>query len=376
MADRGEAEPLFAENPQTSVMLRYAQFRVAIAIEDGKRAAEILDRMLVEIDQLSGNYRSNFLALAFSTALLERSVPLAPKRWFAMLKRLTALPGIGRTLRNRPSHTDPLGGLIRSPSGDETIFIARASTLCGIDELCELIDILNDEPTVVRNRYLASTSHLVGSVGHIVSGAWLADARIKGFDGRAAVAKLGRARNAVSNWKNTDMAIELACAEAVMLDEYADDKFGALSVLAAAQVIFPQDYRINRRRQKIYYRNGDHALALAEFESFVDSFVESGPVDRAFAMREAGRSAAEVGDLDKTCNFFEQAWESAHTCGERMRPMTAGLSADCAILDFKLGRTDRALVLMIRALTESESIDPNAGLKEHYCLLILGPVIN
>ena len=92
-------------------------------------------------------------------------------------------------------------------------------------------------------------------------------------------------------------------------------------------------------------------------------------------MREAGRSAAEIGELDKTRRFFEQGWESARICGKHMLPMTAGLSGDCAILDFQEGKVDSALALMLRALTEAEAIDPKAGLKEHYCVLILGTAI-
>jgi hypothetical protein len=53
---------------------------------------------------------------------------------------------------------------------------------------------------------------------------------------------------------------------------------------------------------------------------------------------------------------------------EEVRPvaMTAGLSADCAILDFQSGKIESALTLMLRALTEAEPVDPNAGLKELY----------
>ena len=195
--------------------------------------------------------------------------------------------------------------------------------------------------------------------------------RVEGFDGKAAAAKLAILYATASRWKNTDMAVELACAQAVMLDEYAGDKEGALEVLAAAQTRYPQDYRINRQRQKVYYRNGQHALALAEFELFANTLPVANSVDRAFAMREAGRSAAEVGELDKTRIFFAQAWDFAKNCGDHMRPMTAGLSADCAILDFQSGKTESALTLMLRALTEAEPINPNAGLKEHYITLIL-----
>jgi tetratricopeptide (TPR) repeat protein len=156
-----------------------------------------------------------------------------------------------------------------------------------------------------------------------------------------------------------------------MLDEYAGDKNGALEVLSAAQGKHPRNYRINRQRQKVYSRSGDHALAVAEFESFANALPAANPIARVFALREAARSAAEVGELDKTRIFFEQAWEAARSCGGTMLPMKAGLSADCAIVDFQAGRIQSALTLMLRALNEAEAFDPKAGLKEHYCALIL-----
>jgi tetratricopeptide (TPR) repeat protein len=356
-------------------MLRYAQFRVSIATADGKHAVQALDRTLFEIDKLTGESRLHFLALTLSTALMELVVPLTPRRWFKMLRRLGTLPNMRHVLRQRLSRAGLDDELFRSPSGDEVMFLNRATDLNGIDELCELIDLLDREPDLVRDRYLLAASNLLRSVGHIVSSAWLSEVRSDGFDGNVAAAKLARVRETASRWKYTDMAVELACAEAAMRDEYADDKPGALAVLRVAQSAYPQDYRINRQRQKVYYRNGDHALALAEFESFSDSFSAMNPVDRAWAMREAGRSASEVGDLDKTRVFFEQAWVSARECGDHMRPMQVGLSADCAILDFQANKIDSALAHMLRALEEAESIDPQLGLRDHYCLLILTTAI-
>jgi hypothetical protein len=111
LGDRGENQLFFPENAQVSAMLRYAQLRVAIATEDSKRAVKVLDRLLWEIDQLSGRAKTDLLTLTFGTALMERSVPLAPKRWLPMLKTLTALPGVAQTIKQRPSHTDPFSGL-------------------------------------------------------------------------------------------------------------------------------------------------------------------------------------------------------------------------------------------------------------------------
>ena len=49
-----------------------------------------------------------------------------------------------------------------------------------------------------------------------------------------------------------------------------------------------------------------------------------------------------------------------------MHAMIAGLSADCAILDFDAGKIESALFLMRRALIEADDLDPRAGLKESY----------
>lgn len=371
MADLGERKPLFADDIKTSVMLRYAQLRVAIASGHGKLAAKILDRALVEIEQLSGEFKLHTLSLVLGTALAERSVPLAPKRWFGMLQTFTSIPHIRRMLRRKLSSFDPHDGLVTSVSNDEMLFIVRATALNGLDQLCELVEVLDALSHTLRDRYLAASSRHFQSVHHIVASAWLSAVREKGFDGIAAAATLARLSEIASCWKNQDAAIELACAQAVMLDDYANDMAGALNALESAQAKYPQSYRINRQRQRVYYRNGDHARALAEFERFADAFPAMSPVDRAFSLREAGRSAAEIGELDKARLFFGQAWESAIKCGDHMRPMVAGLSADCAILDFQAERIDSALTLMTRALTEAESIDPKAGLKEHYCVLVL-----
>jgi hypothetical protein len=371
IADRGGSELLVPENPNVSFMLRYAQFRVAIATEDSKRAAKILDRLLFEIEHLAGEFRSNSLAMVLTTALTERSVPLSPKRWLKMLQTLVALPEWQIVRRSRPSRPVAYSGLTVTTSSDEMMFIIRATALSGIEELRELVEALDATESATRERYLTAASNLSRSVGHIVASAWLSSVRAKGFDGRMAAAKLAVLYETASLWKNTDVAVELACAQAVMLDEYAGDMNGALEVLRAAQAKHPQNYRVNRQRQRVYLRNGDHALALAEFESFASALLAANPVDRAFALRDAARSAAEIGELDKTRVFFEQAWEAAGSCGDNMLPMKAGLSADCAILDFQAGRIKSALMLMLRALNEAEAFDPKAGLKAHYCILIL-----
>jgi hypothetical protein len=101
--------------------------------------------------------------VALGTALTERSVPLRPKLWLAMLRTFIALPAVQRVLKQKPSHVDPHSGLTLSATHDEMIFIVRATALSGIDELCELVDGLDAEHATDRERYLAAASNLLQS---------------------------------------------------------------------------------------------------------------------------------------------------------------------------------------------------------------------
>ena len=224
LVDRGEGIPLLAEDAHLSILLRYAQFRVAIATENGRHATTLLDRLLHEIDRLKDDKKSDRLLLVLGTALMERSVSLPAKRWLAMLRTFIALPAMHRFLSRKPSYTDPFSGLTLSATQDELIFVVRATALSGFAELAELVEALDAETAEVRERYLTSASNVSHSITHVVSSAWLSDVRVSGFDARAAASTLHRIRETAERWKNPDMAIELACAEAVMLDEYVCDK--------------------------------------------------------------------------------------------------------------------------------------------------------
>jgi len=246
------------------------------------------------------------------------------------------------------------------------LFISRATASKSIAELAELIDALEQRPKVVRDRYLGGASRTKQSLHIIIAGSWLAEVKRSGFDPRAAAAALHRLGGTETARDNPDLAVELLCAEAVMLDEYAEDEQGALDVLAAAQETYPNDYRLNRQRQKVFYRHKRYAEALAEFEKFQERMPKERALDRAYAMREAARSAAEIGDLIKAGTFFGEAWESARVGSETLKPMTAGLSADCAIVAFDVGEKTAALEFMHRALIEAEDINPKIGLKYAY----------
>jgi hypothetical protein len=371
LVDRGEGVPLIPGDRGLSTMLRFAQLRVAVATDDMKEAARIVDRALFENGLVGGDARQYLDAMIFASVIMEPRIPIRPRRWLPMLQELTAAPLMQPIFAQVPPPKGSFAGLPPTATNDEMMFITRGAALKSVNELVELIDALEQQPKAIRDRYLGAAARTNQSLHLIVSASWLAEVKQPGFDGRAAAAAYRSLSQRPSAKDNPDLAVELLCAEAIMLDDYAGDKDGALDVLRAGQDAYLNAYRLNRQRQKVFYRHAQHDEALAEFEKFRDRLPKERAVDRAYAMREAARSAAEIGDLTRARTFFEEAWESARLCGASMKPMTAGLSADCAILDFDAGKTESALDLMLRALLEADDLDPRAGVKEAFVKRIL-----
>lgn len=364
--DRGEGVPLVPGDHKLSTMLRLAQLRVAVATDDMKQASKLVDRNLAEFASVAPADRQLLGAMVSMTVMVEPRIPIPPKRWLSMHLDLAATPEMRSILTKSLPNEGSFGILPSTATNDEMLFISRACALASAAELVDLIEALEEQPQAVRDRYLGAAARIKQSLHLIVAGSWLAEAKRPGFDARAAAATYHTLSQTQSAKDNSDLAVELLCAEAIMLDDYGDDMDGALEVLRIAQEAHRTDYRLSRQRQKVFFRHRQHAEALAEFEKFQDRMPKERPVDRAYAMQEAGRSAAEVGDLERARSFFGEAWESARICGESMKPMTAGISADCAILDFDLGRRDSALDLMRRALLEADDLDPRTGLKQAY----------
>jgi len=364
--DKGEGNLLIPDDTKLSTLLRFAQLRVAVANEDMKRAATLVDRALAENVYVEETGRPLYNAMIYSTVLLETRIPIGPKRWLPMLAEVVATPEMAGML----TIPLPTGGLFdgrpANATSEEILFIARAAASKSVGELAELIDTLEEQPKALRDRYLGSAARTNQSLHLIVAGSWLAEVKRDGFDARAAATTFHRLSETETAKANADLAVELLCAEAVMLDEYAEDEGAALEALRAAQEKYPSDYRLNRQRQKVFYRHKEYAEALEEFAKFQERMPKERAVDRAYAMREAGKSAAEMGDLAQARTFFGEAWESARVCSDTMKPMTAGLSADCAILAFDDGDEEAAVALMHRALLEADGLDPKKGLKEAY----------
>ena len=95
LVDRGDDKPLIPHDTSLSTLLRFAQLRVAVATDDMKQAARLVDRALAENNYLDPARRQLLDAMIFVTVMLEPRIPVGPNRWLPMLvrwmRRLTLL---------------------------------------------------------------------------------------------------------------------------------------------------------------------------------------------------------------------------------------------------------------------------------------------
>ena len=369
-------QPLFKENLHVSAMLRLAQFRVAAWANKTEGLPAIADQLITEARMLDNKeIADGFVSLAITFILMEQSLKISPKKWIPLLEKLEkALSGEGK-LAQLARTFDPVREGLENWTIPQFMFVIRATSLKSIDELVELFMELDCLEKNRRSLLLSSLNEIPNGKRLMIDSAWLAEVRKKTLDGVKAAEEYGQLAETAERWGNTDIAVECEYARAVMLDEYTNDSDGALASLDEAEKKYPKQIRLVRQRASVYYRRNDYPTALKTIEQIADIIPKEDHVNRAFALREAGISAAEIGDFDKASRFFSKACEAASAVTDGMRPMAIGLKGDQALAQFQLGNKSETLNLMRQAIIDAEQLNPETGKKEKYCILIIGHVI-
>lgn len=376
LLDAGEDKPLFPESMLTSAMLRLAQFKVTVAANETKQLEILADRLIAEARLIEPKeILENFLYAAISTVLMERTLKIRPKKWMPLLLELEEHLAGDKNLARLARGLDPVKEGLKDWDIPQFMFANRSTALAGIDDLTELFTVLDDLTPERRDYMLSSFQDPYLELRFMIQSAWLAEHRKGQIDGATAAEKYRELTEIAEGWENTDLAIECECSRAIMLDEYAHDKEGALNAIAEAEKKYPNDIRLARRRAKVLYRSGDHPAALAAIEPIMSQLPKKDNIERAHAFREAGISAAETGDVKKASQLFYEGYKSAIESSDILLPMAAGLLADCAILEFKAGDYRTTVKYMIHALTEAENINPEKALNERFCIRVLGHTI-
>lgn len=361
--------PIFSANMAISRMLRLAQFLLKTETQTDDLIHECWDVLYAEAkEEPVVKVQEMFEALVLSKLLVERSIAGMIPNWLALLLRLEELiDGHAELLQlarnmEQPRENFPSGAVI------SFLFINQALGIRGVTELAVLFDQLDLLQPVQRARLFIEIERMPSDFSLFVNQAWLENHKHGGVDWLNAAEQYARMAVQAFAWGFRMLALRCYIARAVMFDEYAQDPTSALTALDEAELQLGSDIAIALARAKVLYRRKDHAAALPLLRQVASEVAIGDSIERAFMLREAGISAAELGEWKEAKEWFVSARQAAATATSlEMRPMAVGLRADAAVGAFKGGDVITALCELATTIEELDTIDPASSTKAAYC---------
>jgi hypothetical protein len=348
-----------------SILLRLAQF-LLIAPNAGPNAIRncwrTLQAELTEIEDAEAREHLEYMILA-KALFTQEAIAYLPDT-VGLILRFAALserdPERRAMLDQRTPSTD---GRTHSILG--TFFITYALRIPSVPDLQRAFDTLDAAAPELRTALLDDDTP--GDAGHVVNHAWLEESRREAPDWPAHLAAYGRMAGQAQRWGYRDLSIHCHIVRGIILDEYLSDAAAALQALDDAEEILRPDPALDRARAKIFYRRKDHEAALRLFRESAGQMGLREPAARAYMLREAAISAAELGEWAEAHEWFAAARQAAaNAASTNMKLMAIGLRADEALAAYQAGDVIAALNGLDAALDEIAPVDPASSIAAGY----------
>ena len=226
-----------------------------------------------------------------------------------------------------------------------------------------------------RTELLSSLQGKLGNYRLLVQQAWFADHKKNVVDGPDAAKRFEKLAQTARGWGATLLAVECEVARAVMLDEYAGLPTEALEALNDAENVDGPQLALAQAKAKVLYRAGDHEGSLAVMAAISDEFSPDDYVDRAFAYRAAGISAAELSRFTDARTYFHDARQAANEGGGDLKAMAIGLLGDLAVIELRLSDHSSMVSHLQTALAELDQMGAPTTDHQRYALKMIGHVI-
>lgn len=356
--------PIFPSNPDASAMLRLAQLLVLLPYGPAERAHASWQALEKERLDMAGV--TLFEGFALSKLLLHPRSGELFADWLEILLRFDRLCiAEPRMIEASSSFKSKADG---DPHVTGVLFASQLRSIRTIASFRAIIERLDREDASTRERVLSSFQLGRGDISVLVNHGWMRESRSEHFDWEAGQKDYGAAFELAMRWDNMMLASRCAIAQAMCIDENGDDADRALACLSQAEARIGHDIALARARAKIHWRRRDHATALPLLTAAAEAGGQDA-IERAYIAREAGISAATLGDWDAARHWFERAQVAAASASEipSVRAMAIGLLADTAQAAFNAGHPDIAILRMRDALTALPGIDAEGALAEAHC---------
>ena len=257
------------------------------------------------------------------------------------------------------------------------MFVNQVRQLSKIEELSAVFDFLESSSSELRLRLLAPLSHDDFDVDMLVTGAWLNEYKENTIDSSVHSAVFARLEKQAIGWNQTDIAVCCRKFRAIILDEYGNDKNGALAVLEEGFSMFGKtNSELVREKAKVLYRSDDHEGSLALSKTLIESDAPLNEVEKAFLGRDAAISAEKQGDFETARRYYLFGSVAAQKSNlPDMPAMYIGLLADAALASWHNGDRQTCLQDFVTVLNEVNKIKSDETLRTAHCHALVRHVL-
>lgn len=356
--------PIFPQDRAASAMMRLAQLLLLLPYGTPEQARACWDVLEQERVHMEGVVL--FEGFALSKLLLHPRTGELFEDWLEILLRFDRLcqsdPRLTAAGRNFSSTEGS------NPHVTGVLFACQLRSIQSVARFRAILERLDWEDSETRERLFSSFRPGRGDISVLVKHGWLKESRTDSFDWEAAQRDYGACTELAMRWGNPILASRCAIAQSMCIDENGGDAERALAVLTDAEARIGFDVAFGRARATIHWRRRDHAAALPLLTAAAKAGGQDA-IERAYIAREAGISAANLGDWAAAQGWFERAQAAAATVSTipSVRAMAIGLLADTAQAAYEAGRPDIAILRMRDALLALPTIDEDGTLAEAHC---------
>ena len=292
-------KPIFPQDTAASAMMRLAQLLVLLPYGTLEQVRACWDMLEQERVHMKGVVL--FEGLALSKLLLHPRTGELFEDWLEILLRFDRLcqsdPRLAATGRN---FTSKAGG---NPHVSGVLFAGQLRSIGTVARFRAILERLDQEEADTRARLFSSFRPGRGDISVLVKHGWLKESRNEGFDWEAAQRDYGACAELAMRWENPMLASRCAIAQSICIDQNGSDAERALAALTEAEARIGFDVAFGRARASIHWRRRDHAAALPLLTAAAEAGGQD-TIERAYIAREAGISAANLGDWPAAQGWF------------------------------------------------------------------------
>jgi hypothetical protein len=360
--------PIFEDNPVISVMLRLAQLKLLASKGDGEGISDCVQALLREAGEIKDASLGPLTdVMALSSVLNIASIASWVLNWIDLLQRLKEGVEANSMFQEYKKNMEKAATEEGMTCYGATFSIG-SHALKTVQRLEEVLLDLDGLSPADRSVWLESFDRKPSDYGVLVNAPWTEEHRRKQLNAADAVERYRRMSSVALEWGKQPLALQCITASVVMLDEYMDDENAAHEAINQAIRAVGENELLLRARAKLFWRHRKYSEAVDVFRTIAEIVALDSPVDRAFALREAAMSAANIGEWQLAAKWFgdaKRAADQAHT--DDMHVMSMGLRADATVACLRYGNVKAALEGMVQCLSDLQSIDPDSSLKARYC---------